>query len=138
MGSRIWSGARWITPGPTRTAMHYQLPEETMETGLTRQTQLGSDATPAHYVDTPPYPTKHPVATVFISDPHVFQSYFKVHWEDMFGLKANLEQGTRRLSPLANPVARGAAEGQAIIPYNPWPSGSQLRPEYPGAELKAV
>jgi hypothetical protein len=139
MGARIWAGARQITPGPTRTMqIQANTPEEMRETGMTRQTQLGSDFTPEHYVDTPPYPTKHSTAGFFVSDPGVFQSYFKVHWEDMFGMSADLAGGTRRLSPLANPGVRGSKEGQAIIPYNPWPSGSQLVPEYPGAELKAV
>lgn len=139
MGARIWAGARTITPGPTRTLqLQANTPVEMKETGMTRQTQLGSDFTPEHYVDTPPYPTKHSTGGFFISDPSVFQSYFKVHWEDLFGMSANLKEGTRRLSPLANPNARGRAEGQAITAYNPWPSGSQLAPEYPGAELKQI
>ncbi len=139
MGSRIWEGARQITPGPTRTLqVQANTPEHMRESNMTRQTQLGSDSTPAHYVDTPPYPTKQSTAGYFVSDPNVFQSYFKVHWEDLFGMSARLSEGTRRLSPLPNPSIRGTKEGQAIMPYNPWPSGSQLVAEYPGAELKAL
>lgn len=139
MGADSWAGARWITPGPARTIQLQQTPEEMLPEQVTRQTQLGTDFTPEHYVGIPPYPVEHSrMASYFLSDPSVFQSYFRVHWETMFGASANLAQGTRRLSPLPNPSARGKAEGQAITPYNPWPSGSLLAPEYPGSELKAV
>lgn len=138
MGARIWAGAAKITPGPTRTIQVHAAQEVELESSMTRQTQYGTDFTPAHYVDTPDYPTKTPVTSFFVSDPTVFQSYFKVHWEDMFGASANLKEGTRRLTPLPNPTIRGTKEGQAIMDYNPWPSAGQLAPTYPGAELKAV
>lgn len=139
MGSRSWEGARQITPGPTRTMqIQANTPVDMREPGITRQTQVGSDATPEHYTATAPYPVAQSTGGFWISDPGVFQSYFKVHWEGLFGMRANLAEGTRRLTPLPNPSIRGTKEGQAIMPYNPWPSGSMLVGEYPGAELKAL
>ena len=138
-GARIWAGARQITPGPSRTIQLQAMPEETLPSEITRQQQGGSDNTPAHYTVAPEYPTKHPImSSYFLSDPHVFQSYFKVHWEDMFAASANLKEGARALTPLRNPNARGKAEGQALQQYNPWPSASDLYLAYPGSELKAL
>ena len=138
-GGRSWSGARWITPGPTRTVQIQYAEEDTFPSEITRQVQLGTDATAAQYVSTPHYPVEHPkLASYFLSDPAPFQSYFKVHWEDMFGASADLKQGARALTPLANPNARGRTAGQPLQAYNPWPSMGALSPVFPGAELKAI
>jgi hypothetical protein len=138
-GARIWAGARTITPGPSRSILLLAMPEETLPSEITRRQQLGSQGSPAHYTIAPEYPTKHPVmSSYFLSDPTVFQSYFKVHWEDMFGMSANLEEGARSLHQLPNRNARGRAEGQALQQYNPWPSASDLYAPYPAAELKAL
>lgn len=139
MGATIWDGARYITPNPSRTFQLHSAEEDTLPYGATRQVQRGTDATPAEYVSTPTTPHRAALlGSYFLSDPAVFQSYFKVRWDDMFGMRANLAEGTRSLQQLPNPQARGKAEGQAIQPYNPWPSASQLNPQYPDTELKAI
>lgn len=136
---RAWAGARTITPGPARTFQLHNVPEHTLDTEVPSRGTLGTDYTPAVYNSRQPAPVRPAnMGSYFLSDQSVFQSYFKVHWEDMFGMSANLKQGTRRLTPLANPNAPGRAEGQALQQFNPWPSASQLSPSYPGAELKAV
>ena len=138
-GGRSWSGARWITPGPTRTVSFYNVEEETLPSEITRQLIGGDDFTPAEYAATTPANVRPAnMSSGFISSPYPFQSYFKVHWEDMFGARANLADGARSLSPLANPNARGAATGQPLQAYNPWPSAGELSPTFPGAELKAL
>lgn len=136
---RAWAGAAQITPGPTRTFQIQEVPEHTLDPEVTRAGTLGTDYTDAVYVVEKPAPVRPSnLGSFFVSDPGPFQSYFKVHWEDMFGASANLKQGARRLTPLPNPNAPGKAEGQAIQQFNPWPSASQLNPSYPGAELKAI
>ena len=137
--SRIWGEPRWITPLPTRTFQIQEVPEHTLDPEVSRLVTYGTDYTAAIY-DTPaPQPVRPSnLGSYFVSDPAPFQSYFKVHWEDMFGARANLAEGTRKMSPLYNPIAPGRAEGQAVQQYNPWPSYSQLSPTYPGSELKAV
>lgn len=139
MGARIWQGARYITPNRSRTVELHNLPQNVLPPEVARQTQLGSDFTAAEYTLPEQYPVRPPrLSSLFVSDPRLFQSYFKVHWEDLLGSRANLEEGTRRMTPLANPVAPGRAEGQAILPYNPFPSASALNPTYPYAEVKAI
>ena len=138
-GTRLWPGnARVLTPFPSRTVQFHGVESAAHEPDVTRRLRDATDTTPAHYADAAPQPARPAVMGAFISDPAPFQSYFRVHWEGLFGARANLEQGTRRLSPLANPHAYGRAEGQATMAYNPWPSASQLSPAYPDNELKAV
>lgn len=136
---RAWAGARYITPGPSRTFSFYETPTVSVDPEVTRRLRDGNDYQRASYAVPQPAAVRPAnIGSYFLSDPVVFQSYFKVHWEDMFGARADLAQGTRKLSPLANPNARGRAEGQPLQDYNPWPSASQLAPLYPGAELKAL
>ena len=138
-GGRMWGGqARTITPFPARTVQLHDEPSQRLHPGVTLKTGSGDDYNPEAYAAPVPAPVRPSRSSGFISSPLPFQSYFRVRWEDLAGLRANLEEGTRKMSPLYNPNARGAAEGQALIAYNPWPSASQLAPAYPGAELKAI
>ena len=137
--SRGWPGdARVITPGPSRTVQFHAIEEIELPYGVPCKLQNGGEGFPAEYAAPVTTPNEHPTFGYFLSDPAPFQSYFKVHWEDMFGAAANLSQGTRRMSPLANPNAYGRAEGQATMAYNPWPAAGVLYADYPSAELKAV
>lgn len=136
-GRTIWAGARWITPGPSRTVQFHDLPQHVFSSEVSRKTQEGTSVSPAHYDVPPAVPVQMPLmGSYFLSDPRVFQSYFKVHWEDMHGARANLAEGTRRMTPLPNPNARGRAEGQALIPYHPYPSATELYPAYPTGALE--
>ena len=138
-GGRAWAGARQITPGPTRTFSFYDTPSHELDPEVTRKLQDGTDYTPSIYDVPKPYPTRPArLGSYFVSDPAIFQSYFKTDFSDMFGASAQLKEGSRRLSQIPNRQAMGKAEGQAITDYNPWPSQSQLAPTYPGAELKAI
>ena len=138
-GATIWDGARYITPGPSRTMQLHDTPQNVWDSEITKKTQDGTSVSPAHYDAVPTVPVSQPVmGSYFLSDPLIFQSYFKVRWEDLHGARANLAEGTRSLTPLANPFAPGRAEGQPIQPYNPWPSNSQLSPQYPFTEGKAI
>lgn len=138
-GGRVWGGnARVITPFPTRTVQLHKQPQQRDYPRVTEAAGNGDDFRPAYYAAPVPADVRPSNASGFVSSPLPFQSYFRVHWEDLAGLRANLEEGTRKLAPLYNPNAKGAAEGQPIQGYNPWPSASQLAPQYPGGELKAI
>src|SRR5574337_1187187 len=83
-GATIWDGARYITPGPARTMQLHDLPVHVYEPEVARRTQEGTDYTPAYYNMPPTVPVRMPLlGSYFLSDPRPFQSYFKVHWEDM-------------------------------------------------------
>jgi hypothetical protein len=138
-GHRYWPGdAITITPFPSRTVQFHGVESSVLPPNVTRRIRDGSDTYAAEYAADAANPARPAVMQGFVSSPVPFQSYFKVHWEDMFGARADLASGTRRMTPLANPAARGRAEGQAVMAYNPWPSASQLAPAYPAAEVKAI
>jgi hypothetical protein len=138
-GASIWAGARYITPLRSRTVQLHDVPTAVFPSEVARKSQEGTSVTPAHYDIPPDVPVQAPVmGSFFLSDPSIFQSYFRVRWEGLFGARANLAEGTRRMTPNANPNARGRAEGQAILPYNPWPSASQINPQYPYTDGKAI
>lgn len=122
-GQRTWSGARWITPGPSLSRSVYDVPSITLPPRVTKWTQNG--------VFTPvPFPAREArISAMQISNPLPFQSYFRVHWEGMFGASANLSEGARSLPFRGTPNAPGQAEGQALIPYNPWPSATDVYPK---------
>ncbi len=131
-GRTVWAGARYITPGPSRTVQFHDLPQPVLDSEVTVKTQEGTSVSPAHYTVVPEVPVSNPVmGSYFLSDPAVFQSYFKVRWEDMHGARADLAEGTRRMTPLANPNARGRAAGQAILPYQPYPAATDIYPQFP-------
>lgn len=140
-GESIWDGSRWITPGPSPTVQFHDTPIPVLDSEVTIKTQEGTSVSPAHYTTVPEVPVQNPVmGSYFLSDPVIWQSYFQVRWEHLHGARADLAEGTRKLTPLANPNAPGRAAGQALMPYNPYPAATDIYPSYPFVygEPKAV
>lgn len=125
-GLRTWSGARWFTPGATRLIQFYDAPTATRPTNATRWTPNGT------FTPVPVGCRPANMSAFRLTDPAIFQSAFKVRWEDMFGARANLEEGARQLPFRGSPSAPGRAEGQALIGYDPFPSAGELYPGYGG------
>lgn len=122
-GLRTWSGARWFTPGPAHEITLLDVPEITAPTGMTRWTPNGMFVPK----EIPCRPAR--LASFHMTNPAVFQSYFKTDFSDLFGARANLEEGARVLTSHGSPLAIGRAEGQAIMQYDPFPSAGEIYPK---------
>lgn len=130
-GQRTWSGARWVTPGPVQAINLLDQVEITLPSKVTKYTPNGT------FTPTPTPVRPALLASFRMTSPLVFQSYFKVHWEDMFGARANLSDGARQLPFRGTRQAAGRAEGQALIDYQPFPAATDLFPSY-GAGEKVI
>lgn len=124
-----WAYPRYVTPGPAQTITLLDVPSIVGGAGVTGFDPY-TGLVDSHIPQTLPSSTRvSRLGSFHASNPSVFQSYFRVRWEGLTGLTANLEQGTRSLSPTPNPSIAGTKEGQAIMSYNPWPSAGEIWPK---------
>lgn len=133
-GQAMWAYPRWVTPGPAQTLSIYDQPDGAYAAGVTLSSPYFPVISPGEHTTLPTMTRRPRIAAFHASNPVVFQSYFRVRWEGLTGLSANLEEGARTLQPNRNPNARGRAEGQAIMQYNPVPSAGELWPTYGDAK----
>lgn len=128
-GQPTWAEPRWVTPGPAQTITLLDAPTAEWPSHVTAYTPEGGVKEVGPPLTLPSATRKPRIAAFHASNPAVFQSYFRVHFESMFGATANLAQGARSLQPNKNPNARGKTDGQAIMTYDPWPSAGELYPK---------
>lgn len=128
-GNRTFSGARWITPGPVQAITLYDVPDPSRSAGVTRWSPETGRVSPTPSQTLPSMTRSPRTQAIRVTNPLVFQSYFKVHWESLFGARANLKEGARVVKFQASPFAPGKAEGQALMDYNPFPSAGELYPK---------
>ena len=128
-GEPFWAYPRYITPGPAQTMTVLDQPDGVSAASVNRFNP-STGVVETFVPQSLPSSTRVPrIAAFHASNPAIFQSYFRVRWEGLTGLSANLEEGARSLQPNKNPNAKGKAEGQALMSYNPWPSAGELYPK---------
>ncbi len=128
-GMPMWAYPRWVTPSPAQTQTVLDQAEAHGGTNVNRWSEF-TGLVGTHVPQTLPSSTRVPrIAAFHASNPAVFQSYFRVRWESMFGAAANLQMGSRRVNQIPNPFIPGTKEGQAIMTYDPWPSAGELYPK---------
>lgn len=120
-GSRTWSGARWFTPGPVQDVEILDAPELTVPSRVTKWTPNGTFVP----VPTPCRPAR--LASFRMTNPAIFQSYFRTNWGELTGASANLTRNALSFGGTRAPMGR--AEGQPLIPYDPFPASTDLYPK---------
>lgn len=128
-GMPTWAYPRYVTPGPAQTITLLDVPSIKRDNLPTRFDPYTGVVDTFEPQTLPSITRQSRLGSFHASNPGVFQSYFRVRWEGLTGLTANLEEGARALQPNQNPNIRGTKEGQAIMTYDPWPSAGELYPK---------